>query len=182
MSNFDRFLNMNSSVYTTDEIPEGEYNFYISSTGSTGLRNATSGNIANAIVRRDASGIINTGDCNCVSMVVNGASREWGRINIGAVSNGNTYVLPNNPAGQRWTGEIMLAYTDGTMVATRKYAYYKAPGATGNGWFNQIYHLCSASGTDSSISFNNGSGTFTFNISGGSATAQAYLDRMGVAI
>jgi hypothetical protein len=183
MSNFDRFLNMNSTIYTTDDIPEGKFNFYLTSTGSNALRNATSSNIVNTLVRRDLSGIINTGDTNCVSLNVNGASKEWVRINIGDVSNNTTFALPNNPAGQRWTGEIILAYTDGSnMVGTRKYAYYKAPIATGNGWFNQVYHLNNASGIDSSVSFNNSSGIFTFNISGNLAKAQAYLDRMGVAI
>ena len=178
MSNFSRFLNMNSYVYTTDQIPEGENNFYVSNSQKSALTTATASNLANSLVRRDGSGIINVGDLNCLTLSVADISRAYVRKNIGAVSNGSTFQLSTSST-ERWSGEIYLVYSiAGGVAGVRKYNFYKAPGATGNGYFTQIYSNTNGGTPTSAIQFNNASGIFTFDLSGVGVSAIAYIDMM----
>jgi hypothetical protein len=88
-------------------------------------------------------------------------------ISIPNITNGSTYTIPGT-ASQRWAGEITFIYSDLNSgdVGMQKYAFYKAPGAVNNGLSNLIYNYNSGPLNVASITFNQTTGTFTFNLIG----------------
>lgn len=164
MSANNKFLN----ITTGNEFSYADLNILLSN-------NSNISGVPNTLVLRDSTGSVNANTLRCNKNVVNANSVNFVRENIGAVSNGSTYVLPSG----RWSGELTFNYANISGTGMRQYAFYKAPGAIGNGWFNEMFHYVNVSGIASSlVAFNNNSGIFTFTLSGTNVVANSYIDYM----
>jgi hypothetical protein len=176
ISVFDRFLNMGSINFTTDDVVPIAPRLFANLSDSRLANNATPLNLSGCIVLRDGSGMIFTGTINATRAGVNGSSRQYIRQNIGAVINNATFTLPSG----NWGGHIWLNYGNGSgRIALRKYGFRKNAGGTG--FFTDsgtdLYHFVVGI-TDSSISFNASTGVFTFNLvsSFGFVAANAFIE------
>jgi hypothetical protein len=180
--NFNRFLNMNSTILTTDNIVVSPPYFYASASGALFANSATPSNTANQLVMRGGGGSVSVGNLLCPKLTVNGNSKQYIRQNIGTVLNNATFTLPSG----NWGGHIWLNYgNDSGRVALRKYAFRKNAGGTGFmsqlGTAQDLYHFFVGS-TDSSITFNASTGVFTIVLGTGSGnvSANAFIEMFQV--
>jgi hypothetical protein len=116
---------------------------------------------------------VSNGNVRANQLIYDSASNTGYIFNIGNVVNNGTHTLPSG----RWVGELFFSYgNDSGRAGMKRYSWYKAPGATGNGISGTTFVDLNSGGTDdSSATFNTNTGVFTFSLGGVNPSAVASI-------
>ena len=179
MSNFNRFLNMNQSIPTTDDVIQTDPYYYLNNSGYALMSSQTTSSLSGSLMLRGLSGNTSVIEGRTPKLLVNGESALWRRNNLSLSQVSYTYTLPSG----NWAGEITLTYGNGSgRTANRKYSFFKVAGGTG--FLTQVYHNTSGASTDSSITFNSSTGVFTITLvqSFSSVNSTTYINMFNAGI